>query len=412
MSDSTANIVDLIPIDDLDQAIAGLTTRINRSTYELLVLIRQFDERVGWLRWGFDNCRDWLHWRCDLSLNAAREKVRVAHALKLLPAVSAAFASGDLTYSKVRAITRVANSENEQELVELALQSTTRCVEERCRELRCGNDRSVDDATRAFDRRALTVRHDQYRGTTTFNIELPTELAQLVDKALDRARDIAINDRPEFADESWSARQADAFVDVVREFLSGKKERSGSDAHLVTIHVDQAALTNGKGRSGLPVETVRRLCCDGHAVSIVEDDNGNPLSVGRKSRVIPKAIERALWSRDKHCRFPGCHNKRYVEGHHIEHWSNGGETSLANLMLLCARHHRLVHEGGFRIDKDYLDRWTFYRGDGIAVPHHGYGVEDMCDDDVDEITSVVENPPRGGFLSDLEKPGAAHSPPG
>jgi hypothetical protein len=115
MSDSTANVVDLIPIDDLDQAIVGLTTKINRATYELLVLIRQFDERVGWLRWGFDNCRDWLHWRCDLSLNAAREKVRVAHALKLLPDISATFATGDLTYSKVRALTRVANSSNEKQ---------------------------------------------------------------------------------------------------------------------------------------------------------------------------------------------------------------------------------------------------------------------------------------------------------
>ena len=69
-------------IDDLDQAIVNLATRINAETYELLVLVRQFDERAGWLKWGLGNCAEWLHYRCDLSMNAAREKVRVAHALK------------------------------------------------------------------------------------------------------------------------------------------------------------------------------------------------------------------------------------------------------------------------------------------------------------------------------------------
>ena len=71
------------------------------------------------------------------------------------------------------------------------------------------------------------------------------------------------------------------------------------------------------------------------------------MSVGRKTRVVPAAIKRALWARDKGCRFPGCGRKRFVDAHHIEHWSAGGETSLANLMLLCTQHHALVHEGGF-----------------------------------------------------------------
>jgi len=79
-------------IDDLDRAIVNLAARINAASHELLVLIRRFDERGGWLRWGFENCAEWLHWRCDLSLSAAREKVRVAHALKALPAVAMSFA--------------------------------------------------------------------------------------------------------------------------------------------------------------------------------------------------------------------------------------------------------------------------------------------------------------------------------
>jgi len=115
-------IPELPSIDDLDRAIVNLAARINAETYEMLVLVRQFDERAGWLKWGLGNCAEWLHYRCDLSMNAAREKVRVAHALKTLPNVAAAFATGELSYSKVRAITRVAGSDNENELLSFALQ--------------------------------------------------------------------------------------------------------------------------------------------------------------------------------------------------------------------------------------------------------------------------------------------------
>jgi hypothetical protein len=118
-------------IDDLDCAIVNLAAQINAASHDLLVLIRRFDERGGWLRWGFDNCIDWLHWRCDLSLSAAREKVRVAHALKTLPAISVAFAKGELSYSKVRALTRVANCRNEDVLLDFALHTTAARVEDR-----------------------------------------------------------------------------------------------------------------------------------------------------------------------------------------------------------------------------------------------------------------------------------------
>ena len=114
--------------------------------------------------------------------------------------------------------------------------------------------------------------------------------------------------------------------------------------------------------------------------------------------------ERTGWSRDKGCRFPGCTNKRFVDAHHIKHWSASGETGLGNLMLLCGRHHRLVHEGGYRIEKDYLDRWTFRRPDGIAVPTCGYRTEDSIDDNVEftnETTCV--NDSAESYLSNREK---------
>jgi len=200
----------------------------------------------------------------------------------------------------------------------------------------------------------------------------------------------------ELADTSWSTRQADAFVTMVGEYLSGGNGPS-NDNYLITVHVDQSALAGGEGRSALPIESLKRLCCDGHAVVITEDEKGEPLSIGRKSRIVPLAMQRALRSRDGNCcTFPGCHHRRFLHNHHVKHWSNNGETNLDNLMLLCTRHHTLVHEGGFRIEKDFQDRWSFLRPDGIAVPECGYRSPDMIDED---LSGVVEIPPAGGLLS-------------
>jgi hypothetical protein len=113
---------------------------------------------------------------------------------------------------------------------------------------------------------------------------------------------------------------------------------------------------------------------------LVGDGQDNPLSVGRKTRVVPAAIKRALWALDRGCRFPGCGRMRYVDAHHVRHWSAGGETCLDNLMLLCSKHHALLHEGGFTIEKDYRDRWFFRRPDGRAVPACGYRPADVTDE--------------------------------
>jgi len=194
---------------------------------------------------------------------------------------------------------------------------------------------------------------------------------------------------------------------MLGEYLSGDHEQIPNDNYLVTIHVDQSALAGNEGRSALPIESVKRICCNGHAVVLTEDDNGEPLSIGRKSRIIPKAIERALYARDHGCcRFPGCSNHRFLHSHHIDHWSNGGETSLENLMLLCTKHHTLVHEGGYRIERDFQHRWTFMHPDGRAIPKGGYSSLDMMDDDGYRIPPAGglehDNPPAGGLLSVAE----------
>jgi hypothetical protein len=378
-------------IDDLDAAICHLARQINAETYRLLLLVREFDDRLGWGKWSFRNCAEWLAWRCGLSLSAAREKVRTAHALRELAAISAAFAEGRLSYSKVRALTRVAHLHDEDLLLAYALDATAAQVEERCRQIRNVAPESIDGAQRAWARRSLSVWRDQANGMLRITVEVPIEDGELIAHALERAVEAGeVANGPEFADNSWHAQQADALVVVAKAYLGRSNESTvtaspaaAADHYQVVVHVDESALRGGAGRSDLPIETVKRLTCDGSLITLVEDDRGTPLNVGRKQRTVSTPLKRALWSRDRGCSFPGCDHTRYVDAHHIRHWAEGGDTSLANLTLLCSHHHRLLHEGAFRIGRDHEGEIYFQRADGRVIPRRGYRYQDMVDDGID-----------------------------
>ena len=147
-------------------------------------------------------------------------------------------------------------------------------------------------------------------------------------------------------------------------------ERTGGDRFQVVVHVDADALAGAETGGceldegpALCAETARRLACD---ASVVEHGS---LSVGRKTRSVPPSIRRALRRRDRGCRFPGCENTRFVDAHHIEHWADGGETSVGNLLLLCRRHHRQVHEGGYRVERGSDGDFRFSYPWGGPFPH-------------------------------------------
>ena len=172
-------------IDDLDAAICRLARNLNAESYRMLVLVREFDERFGWHKWSFPNCAEWLAWRCGLSLSAAREKVRTAHALRELPAISAAFADGRLSYSKVRALTRAAHIDDEDLLLAYALQATAAQVEDRCRQIRNSAAESSESAQSVWERRSLSLWRSPAKNMATIRVELPLEEAELIQKALD-----------------------------------------------------------------------------------------------------------------------------------------------------------------------------------------------------------------------------------
>ncbi|MCJ7825642.1 MAG: HNH endonuclease, partial [Anaerolineales bacterium] len=160
-----------------------------------------------------------------------------------------------------------------------------------------------------------------------------------------------------------------------------------ADRYQVVVHVS--------------AETSRRIACDCSLIKLTEDQEGEILSIGRKTRAIPPSIRRALRFRDAGCRFPGCTHTHFVDGHHIRHWADGGETSLENLVQLCRHHHRLVHEGGYACERTSDGSIEFCSPAGTELhPHRplpgvpaGRHLEtwtqlDNPDADIDELTCV------------------------
>jgi hypothetical protein len=169
--------------------------------------------------------------------------------------------------------------------------------------------------------------------------------------------------------------RADALVELAQGYLRG--DRPDRPPIEVTLTIPASVLRDESadplelgelGESFLSREAARRLSCDAGVVEILEDEQGAPLSVGRKRRTIAGALRRALHRRDRSCTFPGCTNRLFLEGHHIQHWADGGETSLSNTALLCSLHHRHVHELGYAIELGPDQRPRFRDPQGRLVP--------------------------------------------
>ena len=417
-------------LEELGDEIATLSAHIHAAQHRLLMLIAEFDRHRGWELAGHRSCAYWLAERTRIDLATAREKVRVARALVGLPRSSAAMARGELSFSSVRALTRVATPENEADLLELAGGSTTAQLERLVRAYRRGSRR--DEAERERDnqeRRTFSVFPDE-EGMYVVRGVLPPEVAAALMRAVEAASDALFRETwgeveiPDDTGRAAARRRADAVGLVAERALAAgfgaadgtPVSGSRAERYQVMIHVDAQELATGAeeeeeeedaepvGAAGVsregsgsgplgagaeggraapdvsaepsaprlaPIrphlpdgtrlshETVRRLACDCAVVRVTHAPDGSVLHVGRKTRSIPPALRRALEVRDGGCRFPGC-GMRFTDGHHVAHWADGGPTSLANCLLLCRFHHRLVHEGGWRMGWWGKERPVFY----------------------------------------------------
>jgi hypothetical protein len=288
----------------------------------------------------------------------------------------------------VRELSRVATPATEKYLLDIALHGTASHVEQLVRQYR--RAQQAEELSREEQQQAgrcVSYFFDD-DGSLVLKARLPAEAGMLVLKALEAAKselplppeDCAVafdvpagtfrrSHAPKIPP---TAQRADALALVAESFLKhGAEALSGGERHQIVIHVDHETLKDRTaGRSefedgpGMAAEAARRHACDCSYVKITENDKGEPLDVGRKTRSIPPAMKRALNSRDQGCVFPGCSHKKYVDGHHVHHWAEGGETKLGNLVSLCRFHHRQVHEGGIRIERLDDGAWRFVHANG------------------------------------------------
>jgi hypothetical protein len=345
----------------------------------------------------------WLNYYCGIDLGAAREKVRVALCLATLPLIDAAFSTGVISYSKVRAMTRAATPENEAHLLQVARHGTAQHVEKLVRKFaRASRLNEAQQEKSQYEAREFSWYHDD-DGMIVFKGRLPAAEGAALLKAMEvmvqttgqqeatYQQSVPVDVSAETSDEdstpTFPQKRADALVamaDLAMTALStDSKPACTADKYQVVIHIDANRSENVSAEtfSSLPcslesdgchfplsAETARRLACDASLVTVLEDDAGNVLNVGRRTRTIPPAIRRALALRDQGCRFPGCCETRFVDAHHIHHWCEGGETRLDNLILLCRRHHTLLHQEGFEIAQG-TEGFEFVRPDGRMLPY-------------------------------------------
>jgi hypothetical protein len=397
-TDITTTAKPIADMDRLGDEIAELAAHLEAASAILLDLIRQFDAGGGWSN-GFRSCAHWLAWRVGMDLGAARERVRVARALGSLPLLAGALARGELSYAKVRALTRVATAETEERLLAVGRAGTAWHVERIVRGWR-RVDRIAEakETTQRHKNRGLHVYQDE-DGMVVVSGRLTPEAGAAFMQALTAAReslyrragaevtDVRLEDAASESP-SMAQHQADALALLAETALHhGIDPGSAGERYQVVVHVDAEVLADAKaagqsvleGGEHVSAETSQRLACDATRVLMRHEPDGRVVEVGARTRTIPPAIRRALHHRDQGCRFPGC-GGRFGQGHHIRHWAQGGPTTLSNLALLCRRHHRAVHEEGFQMERQPDGALRFLRPDGRALP------------DVPALAPVPDNP--------------------
>ena len=352
--------MDYAELDRLGDEIVELSAYLEAATARLLDRIREFDARAGW-NTGFASCAHWLSWRVGLDLGAARERVRVARALGSLPRLAAALARGEISYAKVRAVTRVATPETEERLLAVARAGTAAHVERIVRGWRyVDRQAELREAARQHAFRGLHVYPDA-DGTVIVRGRLTPEAGALLLRALEAGRDVlyqraraAAPAEPD-TDTAGPIRvsaetptmpqlQADALTLLAETALHhGIDPGAPGERYQVVVHVDAEVLADADhaGQSVLEdgvrvsAETSQRLACDASRVVMREDADGNLVEVGARTRTIP---------------------------------AQGGPTTLSNLAMLCRRHHRAVHEEGYQVERSADGTLTFRRPNGWDIP--------------------------------------------
>jgi len=373
-----------LSIPALETELVSLAGHLAAAHCRWLLLLAEFDTRDGWGGPGMRSCAHWLSWRVGMSPRTAQDQLRVAHALPALPAVTTAFNQGRISYSKVRAITRIATPDTEQPLLELALAGTASHVERIVRLTRQGRTNPAattgqralrwhfdDNGDLRLSARLPAVQGAQLIAALDSLIETPTPAQRSAERTPSTAQqptdqhpdpdpDPTATSHPD----PLAARRADALLAMA----TGSRP---TDPHIVIhLNIDQHQAQIERG-PGIPPSTAERLACTARVRAQLNDRRGNPLYLGRTRRLVSKTLLAAIRFRDNHhCQFPGCTHTRWLHAHHIQHWLRGGTTDIDNLVTLCEFHHRLVHDHRFQIH-GRGNRLRFIAPNGRTIPATG-----------------------------------------
>lgn len=353
--------------DELEDGICGFAARLAAATCVFVLAVAEYDRRRGWEGWECRSMAHWLTWKAAMGPVAAREHVRVGAALADLGLVRERFAAGALSYSQVRAVTRVATPATEADLVDMAAAMTASQLEAVVRAYRRARP-DVTDPDRAPHARRTLIWYSDDDGSLLGSFRLAPEDGAVVVAALaaagDRGRVEPASttgpDSPTGAEgggdggdgdptlDPPAAGRADALVALAGAYLdrvAGAETVGGdsddtdntADRYVVSIIAERRVLEGPAAEHrdgvcqvddgpGLDPDTVRRLACEAPTVTIVEDQFGRVLDVGRRTRRVNRALRRALARRDGGCQFPGCDIRR-TQAHHVIHWVDGGPTT-------------------------------------------------------------------------------------
>jgi len=389
-----------LPLDEpsVRHRLKALSQDITSQHADLIELLVRFDEHEGWKLSGASHCAAWANSEIGISIQLSWEYLRVGRKLRSLKTLQALFRVGKISWSKVRLISRVADKENEQLLCHAALDASVSDVKRICNGYKWTDDENSDaensQAMQQWESRSLTW-NEASNGNTRINLTLPPELAlaflKSIEHSLNNLSDKQDKDKqdknmqPNGVQENngqykMPQRRADAAVFMAETSLQAAgREIATADRYQVIISTEAADLSQNnratsaaanvltnlttntpmytpkkrpsiKGVGPIASETARRIACD-CGISTITTVNGEPISIGRKSRIWTTAIARAIKERDQHCVWPGCTQSHRLQIHHLKHWADDGETSVINGACLCTHHHTLVHEGGYTLER-------------------------------------------------------------
>jgi hypothetical protein len=356
---------DEMTISELGDEILELTRVKARLEAVQLARLASFERRGGYETEGYLSATAWLKHKARLVGGVASGMVRTARALVDMPVTRAAFLDGDIAYSSIRLLVDSYRAhpsmftEHETALVDAA-----RSLEARPFRTAVGYwrqaldyDTALSDANHQYEARSLHIS-DTFGGMVRADGDFDPEGGQVVKTAVgsltDEESKSGVDDQ-----RTPAQRRADALVEICRHWLdSGSGGDAGGEKPHLSVVVDVEVLEQrAPGQSqfltgeAIHPETARRLACDAGVSRIITKGGSEPLDVGRRTRTVPTAMRRAVVLRDRCCTFPGCDRPpRWCDAHHMRHWADGGTTAIHNLTLLCRRHHRLIHEGGWSIE--------------------------------------------------------------